>query len=75
MLALAPNAETLFLARILDGITGGNIIVAQAYITDITVITSYSIHYTKLYEAQVAIWSYRVIMIPVSPISKAIRTN
>ncbi len=36
MLALAPNAETLFLARILDGITGGNIIVAQAYITDIT---------------------------------------
>lgn len=36
MLALAPSATFLFLARILDGITGGNIIVAQAYITDIT---------------------------------------
>jgi DHA1 family tetracycline resistance protein-like MFS transporter len=36
MLALAPNAWVLFLARILDGLTGGNIIVAQAYITDIT---------------------------------------
>jgi DHA1 family tetracycline resistance protein-like MFS transporter len=36
MLALAPGAWMLFLARILDGITGGNIIVAQAYITDIT---------------------------------------
>lgn len=36
MLAAAPNAWVLFLARILDGITGGNIIVAQAYITDIT---------------------------------------
>ena len=36
MLALAPNVAILFLARILDGITGGNIIVAQAYITDIT---------------------------------------
>lgn len=36
MLALAPNTAFLFLARILDGITGGNIIVAQAYITDIT---------------------------------------
>jgi DHA1 family tetracycline resistance protein-like MFS transporter len=36
LLALAPNAATLFAARILDGITGGNIIVAQAYITDIT---------------------------------------
>jgi DHA1 family tetracycline resistance protein-like MFS transporter len=36
MLALAPSAGFLFLARILDGITGGNIIVAQAYITDIT---------------------------------------
>lgn len=36
MLALAPNVAFLFLARILDGITGGNIIVAQAYITDIT---------------------------------------
>ncbi|MBK7175749.1 MAG: MFS transporter [Chloroflexi bacterium] len=36
MLALAPSVSILFLARILDGITGGNIIVAQAYITDIT---------------------------------------
>lgn len=36
MLALAPNAAMLFVARVLDGITGGNIIVAQAYITDIT---------------------------------------
>lgn len=36
MLALAPSPAYLFLARILDGITGGNIIVAQAYITDIT---------------------------------------
>ncbi len=36
MLGLAPNLTWLFLARILDGITGGNVIVAQAYITDIT---------------------------------------
>ena len=36
MLALAPSAFFLFLSRILDGITGGNIIVAQAYVTDIT---------------------------------------
>ena len=36
MLAFAPNVEILFAARILDGITGGNIIVAQAYVTDIT---------------------------------------
>jgi DHA1 family tetracycline resistance protein-like MFS transporter len=36
MLAIAPGVAFLFLARILDGITGGNIIVAQAYITDIT---------------------------------------
>lgn len=36
MIAFAPNATMLFLARILDGITGGNIIVAQAYVTDIT---------------------------------------
>jgi DHA1 family tetracycline resistance protein-like MFS transporter len=36
LLAVAPNATFLFMARILDGITGGNIIVAQAYITDIT---------------------------------------
>lgn len=36
MLALATGPVMLFAARILDGITGGNIIVAQAYITDIT---------------------------------------
>jgi MFS transporter, DHA1 family, tetracycline resistance protein len=36
MLAAAGAPEMLFLARILDGITGGNIIVAQAYVTDIT---------------------------------------
>ena len=36
MLGLAPNVAILFLARTLDGITGGNIIVAQAYIADIT---------------------------------------
>jgi DHA1 family tetracycline resistance protein-like MFS transporter len=36
MLAVAPSTIFLFLARILDGITGGNIIVAQAYVTDIT---------------------------------------
>jgi len=39
---IAPNAANafiigvLFLSRILDGITGGNITVAQAYITDVT---------------------------------------
>ncbi len=36
MLGLAQGAITLLAARLLDGITGGNIIVAQAYITDIT---------------------------------------
>ena len=36
MLALANGPVLLFSARILDGITGGNIIVAQAYVTDIT---------------------------------------
>ncbi len=36
MLALAPGSFLLFAARVLDGITGGNIIVAQAYVTDIT---------------------------------------
>lgn len=35
MLAMAQSIEMLFLARILDGITGGNIVVAQAYITDV----------------------------------------
>lgn len=36
MIAQAQSVSMLFLARILDGITGGNIIVAQAYVTDIT---------------------------------------
>jgi len=36
MLGAAQGVAMLFFARILDGITGGNIIVAQAYITDIT---------------------------------------
>lgn len=36
MMALSQNIAMLFAARILDGITGGNVIVAQAYITDIT---------------------------------------
>lgn len=35
MIGLAQSVEILFIARILDGITGGNIIVAQAYVTDI----------------------------------------
>ena len=36
MLTLAGSPRELFASRILDGITGGNIIAAQAYITDIT---------------------------------------
>ncbi|MDX1665209.1 MAG: MFS transporter [Candidatus Promineifilaceae bacterium] len=36
VLALAGSAWMLFVARVVDGVTGGNIIVAQAYITDIT---------------------------------------
>ncbi|VAW43070.1 Uncharacterized MFS-type transporter [hydrothermal vent metagenome] len=36
MIGAAPNIAIMFIARVLDGITGGNIIVAQAYITDIT---------------------------------------
>lgn len=36
MLAFAPNAGWLFVARLADGITGGNIVVAQAYVTDVT---------------------------------------
>ncbi len=36
MMAGAGSAAVLFAARFVDGITGGNIIVAQAYITDIT---------------------------------------
>ena len=36
MLALAQGPAMLFASRILDGITGGNIVVAQAYVTDVT---------------------------------------
>lgn len=36
LLGFGQAVWILFFARILDGITGGNIIVAQAYITDIT---------------------------------------
>jgi len=36
MMAIAGGPGMLFAARLVDGITGGNIIVAQAYITDIT---------------------------------------
>ena len=36
MMAAAGSAWLLFAARLVDGITGGNIIVAQAYITDVT---------------------------------------
>lgn len=36
LLASAQSVWMLFFARILDGITGGNIIAAQAYVTDIT---------------------------------------
>ena len=32
----APNAAVLFFARFLDGITGGNVSVAQAVISDVT---------------------------------------
>src|SRR5690606_3159087 len=36
MLGAAQSLPILFAGRILDGITGGNVIVAQAYVTDIT---------------------------------------
>jgi len=36
LLGLAWSVPILFFARILDGITGGNLIVAQAYVTDVT---------------------------------------
>lgn len=36
MMGTAQSLAMLFAARVLDGITGGNVIVAQAYITDIT---------------------------------------
>lgn len=35
MIGFAQSVEILFIARVLDGITGGNLIVAQAYMTDI----------------------------------------
>ena len=35
MIGLAQSVFVLFFARVLDGITGGNIVVAQAYVTDI----------------------------------------
>ena len=35
MIGFAQSVSLLFFARILDGITGGNIVVAQAYVTDI----------------------------------------
>jgi DHA1 family tetracycline resistance protein-like MFS transporter len=36
LMGTAQSLNMLFAARVLDGITGGNVIVAQAYITDIT---------------------------------------
>lgn len=36
MAGTAPNATVLFLARFLDGLTGGNVSVAQAVIADVT---------------------------------------
>ncbi len=35
MIGFAESVPILFFARVLDGITGGNIVVAQAYVTDI----------------------------------------
>jgi len=36
MLAFSNNLPLLFVSRIIDGITGGNISIAQAYIADVT---------------------------------------
>jgi len=36
MMAVAQDFAVLLLARVLDGVTGGNVIVAQAYVSDIT---------------------------------------
>lgn len=36
ILGLAGNLPLLFLSRVIDGITGGNISIAQAYIADVT---------------------------------------
>ena len=35
MIGFAQSVAILFFARVLDGVTGGNIVVAQAYVTDI----------------------------------------
>src|SRR5436853_2245704 len=37
ILAFAPNLMIVFLARIIDGLTAGNLSIAQAYIADVTV--------------------------------------
>src|SRR3954449_4261973 len=36
ILGLSTNFEVMFLARLLDGASGGNILVAQAYVADVT---------------------------------------
>src|SRR5207248_4526283 len=36
MMALAPSVTMLFLSRIVDGLSGGNISTARAYVADIT---------------------------------------
>ncbi|HLW75962.1 MAG TPA: MFS transporter, partial [Bryobacteraceae bacterium] len=36
MLAFAPNLWIIFLARVVDGATAGNLSLAQAYISDVT---------------------------------------
>jgi len=36
LLGLAGSLLLLFISRIVDGITGGNISIAQAYIADVT---------------------------------------
>jgi MFS family permease len=36
MLAMAHSVAMLFLARIVDGLSGGNISTARAYVADIT---------------------------------------
>jgi DHA1 family tetracycline resistance protein-like MFS transporter len=36
MLALAQNFTTLFIARLIDGLSGGNISTARAYVADVT---------------------------------------
>src|SRR6266480_2994437 len=36
VLAFAPNLFVVFLARVIDGVTAGNLSIAQAYIADVT---------------------------------------